>query len=219
MDKRTKETSFWRTEKERYKQWYNGTLNKLHGTSSPAVKFTSATTLDHNAIITWWEHFQKPHYLDQLRADSDMFDGKVVLDIGSGPMPSAACFSKATILCLEPALDDYLYLGFPLHYYPYNVTWVHGCAEDIPLQDNSVDAVISVNAIDHVDDFKSTVKEIQRVLKPDGDIRLCCHYHKAKTCEPIALSDQKMSKAFHWCDGMKKIEKIRNDKFVWSNMK
>jgi len=39
---------------------------------------------------------------------------------------------------------------------------------DIPLEDNFVDAVVIVSAIEYVDDIEKACKEIIRVLKPDG---------------------------------------------------
>lgn len=68
-----------------------------------------------------------------------------LLDIGSGPMPSATCFKDCQLYCLEPLLPKYLEAGFPLHYYK-NFKFIHGVSENIPIEDNFFDAVISVQA-------------------------------------------------------------------------
>lgn len=98
----------------------------------------------------------------------------------------------------------------------------------MPFPDNFFDAVISVNAIDHVDDFEQTSKEIERVLKPSGKIRLHIHYHKKTSTEPLELSDKIVGDAFSWCKNFRKVgesfqsrgyELINEDeKYVlWSN--
>ena len=44
----------------------------------------------------------------------------------------------------------------------------------MPFEDGFFDAVISVNAIDHVNDFAETAKEIKRVLKLKDDLECMC---------------------------------------------
>ena len=58
------------------------------------------------------------------------------------------------------------------------------------------DAVISVNAIDHVSDFSAVAKEIRRVLKPGGTLRLQAHYHKPTPLEPQSLDDELILREF-----------------------
>ena len=46
-----------------------------------------------------------------------------------------------------------------------------GVAEDMPFP-RSFDGLVSVNALDHVDDFEGTASEIRRVLKEDAVVRV-----------------------------------------------
>ncbi len=46
----------------------------------------------------------------------------------------------------------------------------------IPLQDNSIDVVIMLDAIEHVENEKFTLMEIWRVLKPEGQLILTTPY-------------------------------------------
>lgn len=48
------------------------------------------------------------------------------------------------------------------------VSWKTGYAEDIPLNDEYVDMVVSSNALDHVEDIEKSFAEIFRILKKDG---------------------------------------------------
>ena len=53
---------------------------------------------------------------------------------------------------------------------------VHG--ENLPYPDNWFDSVISVNALDHVDDFQAVAKEMIRVVKTGGRIVFEVEYHQ-----------------------------------------
>ena len=76
------------------------------------------------------------------------------------------------------------------------MTYVKGRAEDMPFEDGVFDAIISVNAIDHVDDIGQSAREISRVLAPGGIVRLEAHYHRPSKLEPHSLSDDTMIRYF-----------------------
>ena len=46
--------------------------------------------------------------------------------------------------------------------------------ESLPYEDNTFDLVVSLETMEHIDDVDSFLKEIKRVLKPDGVIILSC---------------------------------------------
>lgn len=48
----------------------------------------------------------------------------------------------------------------------------HDCNKALPYPDNSFDAVVSINLIEHLIDYKNLLSEFQRVLKPDGRIAI-----------------------------------------------
>jgi SAM-dependent methyltransferase len=205
MRKQAAELEFWRQEIERYQQWYRGELSPLYKTASPLDdQKVAAPNAKDASILTWHKLHQETKYLEDLELGATAFQGMKVLEVGAGPMPSATCFENCQLYCLEPLLPQYLHAGFPLHYY-HSVTFIHGCAERIPVQNDFFDAVISVNAIDHVDDLPQTAAEIKRVLKPHGLLRMHVHYHRATTCEPIEIDDALFGRLFGWCGDLKKI--------------
>ncbi|WDL96690.1 class I SAM-dependent methyltransferase [Alicyclobacillus sp. ALC3] len=53
-----------------------------------------------------------------------------------------------------------------------NLHWMAGIAEKLPLQDNSVDGVISTLTIHHFSDVETSFKEMIRVVRPGGPIVL-----------------------------------------------
>ena len=201
------EEKFWRIFLERLVCWYEGKNPVYYNTPAPTLaQKCKAQTVAHSAILTWFELHQKPKYKADLQLAVDTFAGMKLLDIGAGPMPSAEVFVDCELYCLDPLFPAYLAAGYPLHYYHKSTRFVQGQAEALPLADHFFDAVISVNAIDHVDDISQTAQEIRRVLKVGGRLRLHVHYHRPTPTEPLALDDHIMRKLFAWCDGFRKIE-------------
>jgi len=206
------EINFWKKEIEDYVKWYEGQLGMHYMTPAPREdQQITSVCVEHSAILTWLKLHQKPKYLEDLMLDKMVFSGLRVLDIGSGPLPSALVFEGCEVYCLDPLLPEYIKAGYPLHYYD-RVKFVYGFSENIPVEDNFFDAVISVNAIDHVDDIYKTALEIKRVLKPGGKIRIHAHYHEKTVTEPLELNDEDTSKAFSWCEGFKKIKQSTQKK-------
>ena len=110
---------------------------------------------------------------------------------------------------MDPLLPLYIEAGYPIHIYENRAKFVYGFSEKMPFEDNFFDAVISANALDHVDDFYLTAAEIKRVLKPQGKLRLHLHFHTPTIMEPLQINDSIVTKAFAWCDGFKKISETK----------
>lgn len=204
------ELNFWKLEILNYQKWYNNELTEHYGEPSPKEeeKVKKYSTKD-NAILTWLEIHQKQKYLEDLSLGKTDFLGLRVLDIGSGPIPSASVFEGCELYCLDPLIPCYIQAGFPIHYYN-NVKFIYAFSENIPIEDNFFDVIISVNAIDHVDDIFQTSMEIKRVLKKNGTLRMHIHYHKKTLTEPIELNDEVIKAAFDWCTGFCKIEEKKS---------
>jgi SAM-dependent methyltransferase len=204
--KQDEESSFWVDELARYEKWFDGEIPEIYGVPSPSAKDkVKAPTHKDSAILTWLNLHQKPKYLADLQLTSKAFRGLKVLDIGAGPVPSGLAFEDCELYCLDPLYSQYLASGYPLHYYP-GVQFMNAYSEAIPIDDAFFDAVISVNAIDHVDNFQTTSQEIKRVLKPNGKVAMHVHYHKATDAEPLELSDEIVERAFGWCKGLHKVQ-------------
>jgi len=228
LDKHSSETKFWGDELKRYGQWYSGDLKEMYLTETPAeaekVKAHDAT---HSAILTWHKKHQEVKYLKDLNLDEDALKGKRILDVGCGPMPSATCFKGADLYCLDPLLDKYLGVGFPIHLYG-DVKFIQGYSENMPIEDDFFDVVLSVNALDHVDDFEATATEIKRVLKPSGLVIFHLHFHPPTQNEPLELSDERVANAFAGIKNFRKLSESKNkfgyrcadDEYysLWSNI-
>lgn len=209
LDKHQSETKFWKDELERYNQWYGGSLKEMYLTESPLEsEKVIARDPSHSSILTWHKKHQEVKYLKDLNLEKDIFKGKRVLDVGSGPMPSATCFEGADLYCIDPLLDKYISVGFPIHLYG-DVKFIQGYSENIPVTDGFFDVVLSVNALDHVDDFEKTATDIKRVLKKDGLVIFHIHCHEPTQNEPLELTDERIAKAF---SGIKNFKKLSESK-------
>jgi len=186
--KQLAELWFWHTQIKRWLKWYQG--EDLKGFSIKAtdeLKVTGYTPRE-NAILTY-RNAVMDRYPSVLRIPTGYFVGKRVLDVGAGPLGLALAFRGTEVYGLDPLADEYEALGFPVRRYDSRYTSVAAGAESIPFPDGFFDAVISVNAIDHVDSFPATAKEISRVLRPDGILRIQIHYHRPTIAEPRELND------------------------------
>ncbi len=208
-DKEFAEIKFWRREIKNYIDWYKGDLPELHGNPTPVDKVINYDT-KLSAILTFFELYQKKRYYTDLQLSIDEFEGKKVLDIGCGPFPSALCFKNCEVYSLDPLLDSYLSAGYPIHCYESRGRFVHAMAEAIPFEDGFFDAVVSVNAIDHVNDFAATALEIKRVLKPGGRFRMHVHYHPKTKAEPHELNDEVFLKNYSWVREIKKFSQSKS---------
>jgi SAM-dependent methyltransferase len=203
--KYAREEEFWRREIDHVSAWFRGELTEHFGTPAPTPEQRRLLVHEHlSAIATWLELHQKPKYLTDLELRPNAFQGLRVLDVGAGPMPSGEALTDHELYCLDPLYSRYLQAGWPLHIYRPGTRFVQGYAEHMPLEDGYFDAVISVNAMDHVDDFERTAEEIRRVLKPGGMLCMHLHYHPPAVTEPVQLDDGRVGEAFHWCSGLRK---------------
>lgn len=72
--------------------------------------------------------------------------------------------------CGSGKRDDYLENVVNFEIVPYESTDVVGLGEDLPFSDNTFDAVLSLNVLEHVKDPFKCASEISRVLKPKGKL-------------------------------------------------
>ncbi len=97
--------------------------------------------------------------------DQAVFDDKVCLDIGCGPMGSMTWLTNArAAIGLDPLVEQYRQFGIERH----RMLYLSCGAEHIPLLSRYVDVVFSMNSLDHVDDLPAVCDEIRRVLKTGG---------------------------------------------------
>lgn len=119
--------------------------------------------------------------------DAAFFDGLVCLDIGCGPMGSLTWLPRARLaLGLDPLAEAYREFEIDRH----AMRYLPARAEAMPLATGSVDAVFSMNSLDHVDDFPAACREIRRVLRRGGYFIGSLNLDEPPTaCEPWTLTE------------------------------
>jgi len=197
-EKHRRELRWWGEELGRYVEWYEGKRRLWDVPPPQGAQRSEGNGLPADAILSWCGAVVD-HGPRRLGVPPEHFAGKTILDLGSGPVPFSLGFRGCRILALDPLNAMYLGLGFPLHRYPQADRAAYLCAfaERIPLPDGSVDAIVSFNALDHFDDLPRAAREIARVLRPRGELRVEVHYHERPTSlEPWALDDLEMQTLF-----------------------
>jgi SAM-dependent methyltransferase len=102
--------------------------------------------------------------------DDGFFAGKVVAEIGPGPVGFPEACGAATALAIEPLAPRLAAAGLLLG--GGEAVYLACGAEDIPLLDASVDAVVARNSLDHVADPEAVLAEVKRLLRPGGTLIL-----------------------------------------------
>lgn len=126
-------------------------------------------------------------YTEYFGLELGYYDGKKVIDVGCGPRGSLEwAVNAAERIGMDTLAFHYLKLGARDHAMQY----VTAGAEAIPYPDSYFDVVCSFNSLDHVDDLHAALKEIGRVLKPDGLFLLIVEInHFATATEPVEIRD------------------------------
>lgn len=113
-------------------------------------------------------HMVYGEHIVRYRVAADLVKGKTVLDIASG----------SGYGCVELALTAKKVYGVDIdkdaiayakkNYAADNIEFIEGDGVKIPLEDNQVDVVVTFETIEHIEDYDTFMKEVSRVLSPDG---------------------------------------------------
>jgi SAM-dependent methyltransferase len=104
-----------------------------------------------------------------LNLDASWFRNKTVVSLGSGCTGDLAAFPSALKIAIDPLLYTYQRLGMLVDDQAGGRTvYLSQGAEDLPLLDESADAVLCRNALDHMPDPDAALGEMCRILRHDG---------------------------------------------------
>jgi SAM-dependent methyltransferase len=192
------ELAYWRSELVHLQDWFERGTRDWWGLPPPTAeqKLKVSDLWAVNAVMT--RNALRPTYTEKLAIPQDGFRGQRVLEIGSGPMAPILQFHHCTRHCVDPLVNVYMGAGWPL--FEYDARFVNTGGELLPYPNGYFDAVIAVNALDHVDDFEQVAAEMQRVVKPGGGIYFEVEYHTPTVTEPVRLDDSRVVRAFSRCE-------------------
>ncbi len=102
--------------------------------------------------------------------DIGFFTGKVVVDIGPGPLGFPdACPARISI-GVDPLAAGYAEHGLLLPDSP--AVYLSAAGERIPLLSDGADVVLARDSLDYVDDAEAVIREARRILRPGGTLIL-----------------------------------------------
>lgn len=114
--------------------------------------------------------WNEARHMDRVLARVALGREALSVDVGGG-MTSPLRWLPGRRICVDPLSDHYASASHRRHS---DVEFVTGQGERLPIASGTADLVICTNCIDHVDDPARVVREILRVLKPDGWVWFSC---------------------------------------------
>lgn len=119
------------------------------------------------------------------------FKDKVIADFGCGPQGSLEWAKEASERIGIDVLMDQYKSNFDIS--SHNMHYVTCSETEIPLPNNSVDVLFTLNAMDHTSNFEIMCKECLRILKPQGLFVAEFNLNEKITkCEPQVLTETKV---------------------------
>ncbi|WP_455368103.1 methyltransferase domain-containing protein [[Eubacterium] cellulosolvens] len=98
---------------------------------------------------------------------SNQFSGKIVIDVGSGPVLRTSFFKNTKIIAIEPLADRFLkelewcdLSSAEIYKYP--------AEKYLPELEGIGDFATSINVLNHCYNFEKVIENISRYLKPEG---------------------------------------------------
>ncbi len=129
--------------------------------------------------LTEFGHFSRQAWESQLARDDlsfEFFEGKVVCEVGCGPFGMIYHAPGGRRIGIDPLIDYYRELGLLDTQRTAGMTLINSGGESInDLGDSIADIVICYNVLDHVRRPQCVLKEIRRILRPEGTLYLNCH--------------------------------------------
>ncbi len=108
------------------------------------------------------------HHLHRYAIALDLVKNKVVLDIASGEGYGSNLLATNAKTVIGVDIHATVIEFAKSKYKKPNLEFKTGSADKMPIENNSVDVVVSFETIEHHDKHEEMFEEIKRVLKPDG---------------------------------------------------
>lgn len=161
-------------------------LDYWSGLSMELTKGCTTELEKREALLRICTEVTSPRYMQALGLTEASFSGMKVLDVGCGPHGGLMLFRDCEKYGIDHLVEGYRAIGYPLE--QHGITYVDCKAEETPFADGFFDAIICINALDHVDDLERTIREISRVMRPGGRFMGQFNFHERPTAtEPHCL--------------------------------
>ena len=116
-----------------------------------------------------------------------------LLEIGAGSGANFKFYPKGVkMVCLEPKVEfaPHMEASAKKDLNAESLELVHAYARDLEMfEDNSFDAVIITLVLCSIDDLKSVLTAVKRVLKPVSNLRISCYFDSSFKSTIISIWD------------------------------
>lgn len=138
-------------------------------------------------------------HIGRYKTALPFIENKIVLDIACGSGYGTKLISARAKKVYGVDVDKNAINYAKANYLADNIVYKQASGLSIPLEDNSIDVVVSYETIEHIANYKKFLAEIKRVLKPEGVLILSTpndeeypegnhfHYHEFKHKELTTL--------------------------------
>lgn len=128
----------------------------------------------------------RPAEFNETRSEVVNQASGTVLEIGFGSGYNLPFYKDVRKLyALDPSLELYVYAKNRIASASFPVLYLQNSAEKIPLEDNSIDTVVSTWSLCSIPDLPKALKEIKRVLKPNGKFLFIEHGQSPKSINSV----------------------------------
>lgn len=148
------------------------------------------------------------YHLQRYLSALDFCKGKIVLDAACGEGYGSNMISDVAKHTTGIDISENAIANAKEKYKKDNLKYIQASIEQLPLEDNSVDVIVSFETIEHVtselqDKF---LKEISRVLKPDGVLIMSSPDKKNYSDIPQFSNEYHVKEFYHdeFCDFLKR---------------
>lgn len=135
-------------------------------------------------LMTGIYEYWSIEHLHRYALASEMVKGKRIIDIASGEGYGSNLLADVADSVVGIDISKDAVAHAQKKYKKENLRFVEGSATAIPIDDKSIDAVVSFETIEHHDQHEKMLLEIKRVLKPDGILIISSPDKKYYTDEP-----------------------------------
>ena len=123
----------------------------------------------------------------------DFMKDKIVADFGCGPRGSLAWTDKPNVKAGIDVLTQQYFAEFGSEMLRHNMFYITCDERYIPLPNESVDVLFTINALDHVRNLKEMCYELVRIVKKGGLLLASFNlFEPATACEPQTLNEDKL---------------------------
>jgi len=125
--------------------------------------------------------------------DPHYFTGKVVVEVGPGPLGFPDACPARTSIGIDPLAEGYAQHGLLLR--DSSAVYITAGAERLPLLTGSADVVLARDTLDYVDDPERSLGELRRILRPGGRLILMFDVgHVPNVSQPNSLTPERVKR-------------------------